>query len=123
MDLRDGLQKIRNVLKSSVSKGNLKDIKSKCLKECDNDQCSVCFEKQCNTMLLPCLHEFHADCIIQWTEKQFTCPLCRVEITHFVPKRADAKNRHQDFRKLWEKHYITKDAQKCQTEPETFKVI
>lgn len=74
---------------------------------CDSDQCAVCLEKKCNTMLLPCSHQFHADCIIQWTERQFSCPLCRSEISHFVPiKYQEVNSRHAEFEKLWEKHYL-----------------
>jgi len=113
MDLRGDLKTIRNgVFGTSHSIGSSDgsiEIQPDfgCHKGCSSDQCAVCLEKQCNTLLLPCSHQFHAQCIIQWTERQFSCPLCRSEITHFVPLR-DCKKHEIDFARIWENHYITK---------------
>jgi len=112
MDLRGDLKTIRNgVFGTSHSIGSSdSSIEVQpdfgCHKGCSSDQCAVCLEKQCNTLLLPCSHQFHAQCIIQWTERQFSCPLCRSEITHFVPLR-DCKKHEIDFARIWENHYIT----------------
>jgi len=110
MDLRGGLQKIRkSTFEKQASLESVSEIDVQgdfgCYKACDSDQCAVCLEKKCNTMLLPCTHQFHADCIIQWTERQFSCPLCRSEVSHFVPLRNLHPGRHAEFEKLWERHY------------------
>ncbi|KAM7271851.1 hypothetical protein ACFE04_031065 [Oxalis oulophora] len=46
----------------------------------DELTCSVCLE-QVNTgeliRTLPCLHQFHADCIDPWLQQQGTCPVCK----------------------------------------------
>jgi len=114
MDLRGDLKTIKNTLRNgsdgscSASDSSI-EIKSDygCQKTIDHETCSVCLEKRCNTMLLPCSHQFHAECIIQWTERQFSCPMCRSEISHFVPLRNMKSQQEADFVKLWENHYMT----------------
>jgi hypothetical protein len=48
----------------------------------DEKECDVClsqFEKYDLVRMLPCRHEFHADCIDKWLrEKDRRCPCCRV---------------------------------------------
>ncbi|XP_067135499.1 uncharacterized protein [Centruroides vittatus] len=46
--------------------------------------CTICLcEYQNNDLLrlLPCSHEFHANCIDRWLKSHRTCPICRVEVT------------------------------------------
>ena len=44
-------------------------------------QCSICFEVPKSTArLVPCGHEFCSTCIVPWTVKRQTCPLCREPI-------------------------------------------
>lgn len=108
MDLRGDLKTIRNGVFGHDSDSKI-DVTSDfgCHEGCSSDQCAVCLEKQCNTLLLPCSHQFHAQCIIQWTQRQFSCPLCRSEISHFVPLRECNSSLKTDFARIWENHYIT----------------
>uniref|UniRef100_A0A671PY96 Ring finger protein 215 n=1 Tax=Sinocyclocheilus anshuiensis TaxID=1608454 RepID=A0A671PY96_9TELE len=44
------------------------------------DNCAVCLEQYNNNQclrVLPCLHEFHRDCVDPWILLQQTCPLCK----------------------------------------------
>lgn len=122
MDLTGHLKNIKNALNPSKvslasSDGSIEikpDYGCQDKQHIESDTCAVCLEKNCNTMLLPCSHQFHADCIIQWTERQFSCPMCRTEISHFVPLRSMKSNQHAHFVKLWENHYMTSSPQKDQ---------
>ncbi|XP_030647572.1 RING finger protein 215 [Chanos chanos] len=49
-------------------------------KTADTDDCAVCLEQFNNNQclrVLPCLHEFHRDCVDPWLLLQQTCPLCK----------------------------------------------
>lgn len=46
--------------------------------------CTICLcEYQNNDLLrlLPCSHEFHANCIDRWLKSHRTCPICRIEVS------------------------------------------
>ncbi|KAF5733830.1 putative protein binding protein [Tripterygium wilfordii] len=46
----------------------------------DELTCSVCLEQVTTGELirtLPCLHQFHANCIDPWLQQQGTCPVCK----------------------------------------------
>lgn len=46
-----------------------------------NETCTICletFKKNDIISILNCNHRYHHDCIKRWTEKERTCPLCRV---------------------------------------------
>ncbi|KAI3866569.1 hypothetical protein MKW92_052010 [Papaver armeniacum] len=46
----------------------------------DGLTCSVCLDQVIvgeSVRRLPCLHQFHANCIDPWLRKQGTCPLCK----------------------------------------------
>ncbi|XP_064829558.1 RING finger protein 215 isoform X1 [Oncorhynchus masou masou] len=49
----------------------------------ETDNCAVCLEQFNNNQclrVLPCLHEFHRDCVDPWLLLQHTCPLCKRSI-------------------------------------------
>ena len=49
----------------------------------EEEQCSICLMEFKNTetiRTLPCIHNFHKDCIDQWLKRQKYCPLCKGEI-------------------------------------------
>ena len=43
------------------------------------DECTICLEKNTN-IVLPCKHNFHEICILDWFTHNASCPLCRTEI-------------------------------------------
>ena len=46
----------------------------------ESDTCVICIEplqsKQ-TTIILDCNHIYHKDCILDWFNKELTCPMCR----------------------------------------------
>ena len=58
----------------------IKDI-SKLTEE--KKKCCIClenFKKNDETMILPCIHIFHSDCIKKWMKRQDICPICKNKI-------------------------------------------
>ena len=52
----------------------------------DDDQCKcmICLEEfsiGVETMLMPCGHLYHGECIVKWLETSHVCPLCRYEMS------------------------------------------
>lgn len=128
MDLRldrGGLNLIRDSLNyatsdSSCSEGSIHvqtgSLENLSCKNVPDDTCPVCMEPNNNVLLLPCQHQFHADCILKWTERRFACPLCRTEISHFVPLKQMKSEVTNAMNNVWEKHYVTTQPAR---EPET----
>lgn len=55
----------------------------------ETDNCAVCLEPFNNNQclrVLPCLHEYHRDCVDPWLLLQHTCPLCKRSILSSVRK-------------------------------------
>ncbi|XP_029943191.1 RING finger protein 215-like [Salarias fasciatus] len=55
----------------------------------ETDNCAVCLEPFNNNQclrVLPCLHEYHRDCVDPWLLLQHTCPLCKRSIFSSVCK-------------------------------------
>lgn len=72
-----------------VSKG-LSDEKIKKLKKekyvkgkFSEDKCIICqyeYKVDEKLIILPCNHNYHLECIIEWLKKEKTCPFCKSEI-------------------------------------------
>ncbi|XP_029017398.1 RING finger protein 215 isoform X2 [Betta splendens] len=57
----------------------------------ETDNCAVCLEPFNNNQclrVLPCLHEYHRDCVDPWLLLQHTCPLCKRSILSSVCKES-----------------------------------
>jgi len=81
----------------------------------NNDGCVVCFEDEPDTMLLPCTHSFHGDCILKWVESNFSCPTCRAQVCSFVP--LNGTKVRDEFNQLWNEHYLESPAPKEESQP------
>ena len=49
----------------------------------DKKRCSICLENFKNgddSIILPCIHIFHAECIKKWMKKKNACPICKSKI-------------------------------------------
>ena len=49
----------------------------------DKKKCSICLEKfknNDNTMIIPCTHLFHPNCIQKWMKIKNICPICKYKI-------------------------------------------
>jgi len=43
-----------------------------------NKQCMICLSNtETHSVLLPCGHSYHYDCILKWFEKDMSCPTCK----------------------------------------------
>merc|ERR1712217_833136 len=61
------------------------------------EECAVCHESLngADAKLFPRGHVFHNECILQWFQRQLTCPLCRRSFTKELgDARADAIPSH-----------------------------
>jgi hypothetical protein len=76
--------------KTAIEKLKHFKMEQKYCKKSENDpnkleypECSICLmevnEGQ-NTILLPCGHMFHEECVTKWLQIHNTCPLCRFEL-------------------------------------------
>ncbi len=52
-------------------------------------ECSICFDefKDKNIFKLPCGHTYHYNCIMDWFDKEMTCPLCRTKFKYIKINR------------------------------------
>lgn len=60
-------------------------------------QCSVCmedFQLDEKVRQMPCLHNFHTDCIVPWLKLHGTCPICRKSL---VPEQEGAQGPEYGF--------------------------
>ncbi|XP_074308230.1 E3 ubiquitin-protein ligase SDIR1-like [Silene latifolia] len=55
-----------------------------CMGSSENElTCSICLEQVNDGELirsLPCLHQYHADCIDSWLSRKGTCPVCKFKV-------------------------------------------
>ncbi|XP_077452221.1 uncharacterized protein LOC144071202 isoform X2 [Stigmatopora argus] len=48
-----------------------------------NTRCQICFcdyERGEQLRMLPCFHDYHAQCVDRWLQENPTCPVCRVNL-------------------------------------------
>jgi len=51
--------------------------------ELEQPSCSVCLDEikmDGETLLIPCGHMYHSECILNWLSQNNTCPVCRFEL-------------------------------------------
>lgn len=59
--------------------------------EGDNRKCIICYEREPKIIFLPCAHRCCCeDCCNQFSNKFFTCPICRTKITGKIDRIYDA---------------------------------
>lgn len=49
-----------------------------------NQECSICLLKITNNTLTKCNHNFCNTCLLEWTKRHPTCPLCRTRIKNNI---------------------------------------
>ena len=72
-----------NLNKLKQFKMNEKYCKKEKEEKYELPNCCICLDEislGAKTILLPCGHMFHSDCIITWLKKNNSCPMCRFEI-------------------------------------------
>jgi hypothetical protein len=47
--------------------------------------CPVCFDNPHRPVTLDCKHVFCEVCILEWLEKELTCPVCRAQVQYCSP--------------------------------------
>jgi len=65
-------EKIKKLKKEKYAKGKFSE-----------DKCIICqyeYKTDEQLIILPCNHNFHLECIIEWLKKEKTCPFCKSEI-------------------------------------------
>lgn len=77
----------------------------------ESHQCAVCLNeiKVNSSVLTPCGHFFHQDCLSQWLYKKQNCPLCRTEIQDQAEDQTEDQTEYQT-------EYQTEDQTEDQTE-------
>jgi len=70
------------IKKLSLTMTSLRKVKGEELEEFHDLTCTVCYEDMKESVLLPCRHIFHEECIRQWIIKNLNhfCPKCKHEL-------------------------------------------
>ncbi|KAM7501872.1 hypothetical protein LguiB_000776 [Lonicera macranthoides] len=66
----------------------------------DELTCSICLEQAKRGELirsLPCLHQFHANCIDPWLRQQGTCPVCKLTVGSRWQENRDTETDGEDM--------------------------
>ena len=111
--IQDFIKNDPSFMENFLNKGRMKEILEKipifdlsekhCKKnekgELEFPTCSVCcsnFNLGDKTMLLPCGHLFHPDCIRPWFNEHNSCPVCRFELPTDDPNFESSRNLHRN---------------------------
>jgi DNA repair exonuclease SbcCD ATPase subunit len=82
--LLDLEERMGNVSKGLSEEAIKKLKKEKYVKDkFSEDKCIICqyeYKVDEQLIILPCNHNFHLECIIEWLKKEKTCPFCKSEI-------------------------------------------
>ena len=76
-------------------KMNEEHTKKKDNGEIEYPSCTICLmevAKDEDTILVPCGHMYHEECIIKWFKLNNKCPVCRFELTENQTNREDIRN-------------------------------
>ena len=81
LDLEERMGKVSKGLSEEAIKKLKKEkyVKNKF----SEDKCIICqyeYKVDEQLIILPCNHNFHLECIIEWLKKEKTCPFCKSEI-------------------------------------------
>ncbi|XP_021754447.1 RING-H2 finger protein ATL22-like [Chenopodium quinoa] len=70
-----------------ASKVSIEALARSIIKNNDCTTCAICLEQLYGNkkegalkVTMPCKHEFHEDCIVEWLHTNHLCPLCRFEL-------------------------------------------
>ena len=77
------LRLLQSQLSCGLSQNQIELLPTIILAEASEERCSICLQSQnINDTIrtLPCLHQFHADCIDVWLSKRSNCPICKSEV-------------------------------------------
>ncbi|XP_017545151.1 uncharacterized protein si:ch211-59o9.10 [Pygocentrus nattereri] len=75
------------VAKNTLSKGDIERLPTKVYNPTHNagkTECQICFcdyKEGENLRMLPCLHDYHVNCIDRWLKESSTCPICRADVS------------------------------------------
>ena len=62
-----------------------------------SEECPICLDTcgEKDSLKLPCGHCFHTWCILEWFDKQMTCPVCRRRFKWVVNKKKKRRKRNR----------------------------
>ncbi|XP_036424247.1 uncharacterized protein si:ch211-59o9.10 isoform X2 [Colossoma macropomum] len=75
------------VAKNTLRKGDIERLPTKVYDPAHNagkTECQICFcdyKEGEKLRMLPCLHDYHVNCIDRWLKENSTCPICRADVS------------------------------------------